>query len=44
MIDEIDFSKLPEFEQIAKYFNLTGSYAVPDDDGALFVNFGLHTD
>jgi hypothetical protein len=44
VITEIDFSKLPEFEQIAKYFNLTGSYAVPDDDGALFVNFGLHGD
>ncbi len=44
MFPQIDFSKLPEFDQISHYFNLTGSYAVPEDGGALFVQFGLHGD
>lgn len=44
MIPEIDFSKLPEFDKIAHYFNLTGSYAVPADGGAMYVQFGLHRD
>ncbi|MGD9854023.1 MAG: hypothetical protein AB7U20_03645 [Planctomycetaceae bacterium] len=42
MIPQIDFSKLPEFDTVAHYFNLTGAYAVPSDGGALFVQFGLH--
>ncbi|MFG0332240.1 MAG: DUF3352 domain-containing protein, partial [Maioricimonas sp. JB049] len=37
----IDFSKLPEFDVIRKYLPTTGSYAVPDERGALFVNFSL---
>src|SRR5690606_37202939 len=36
---EIDFSTLPEFERLADYFTTTGSYAVPAENGALFVNF-----
>ncbi|MBX3436602.1 MAG: hypothetical protein KF861_03860, partial [Planctomycetaceae bacterium] len=44
MVPEIDFSKLPEFDRIAHYFNLTGSYAVPQDGGALIIQFGLHAD
>lgn len=42
MMPQVDFSKLPEFDTIAHYFNLTGSYAVPQDGGALIVQFGLH--
>lgn len=38
---KIDFSKLPEFDVIRKYLPTTGSYAVPDERGALFVNFSL---
>jgi hypothetical protein len=41
---EIDFSTLPEFERLADYFTLTGSYAVPAENGALFVNFSLRKD
>ncbi len=43
-IDDVDFSKLPEFDEIAHYFSLNGSYAVPDDGGALFIGFSLHGD
>ncbi|MEZ6052722.1 MAG: hypothetical protein R3C02_15255 [Planctomycetaceae bacterium] len=43
-IEEVDFSKLPEFDEIAHYFSLNGSYAVPDDGGALFIGFSLHAD
>ena len=38
---EIDFKKLPPFEAIQKYLPATGSYAVPDKNGVLFVNFSL---
>ena len=41
---EIDFSTLPEFERLAAYFTTSGSYAVPADNGALFVNFNLRKD
>lgn len=41
---EIDFSTLPEFERLAGYFTTTGSYAVPAENGALFVNFSLRRD
>jgi hypothetical protein len=41
---EIDFSTLPEFEQLSAYFTTSGSYAVPADNGALFVNFNLRKD
>jgi hypothetical protein len=36
-----DFSTLPPFEDISKYLRQTGSYAVPDENGALLVNFSL---
>jgi hypothetical protein len=41
---EIDFSTLPPFERLADYFTTTGSYAVPAENGALFVNFSLRRD
>jgi hypothetical protein len=41
---EIDFSTLPEFERLADYFTTNGSYAVPAENGALFVNFSLRRD
>ncbi|MGE3313711.1 MAG: DUF3352 domain-containing protein [Planctomycetaceae bacterium] len=40
-IEGIDFKKLPPFEALQKYLSATGSYAVPDKNGALFVNFSL---
>lgn len=36
-----DFSALPEFEVIQKYLTPTGSYAIPDERGAVMVQFGL---
>ncbi len=30
---QFDFSVLPEFEKVAKYFSVTGSYTVPDEKG-----------
>lgn len=41
VIGDVDFTKLPEFEAIRKYFVPTGSYIVPDENGALFVGFSL---
>lgn len=43
-IEGIDFSKLPPFEAIRKYLPATGSYVVPDKNGALFVSFSLKAD
>lgn len=43
-IEGFDFSVLPPFEDIAKYFRSSGSYAVPDENGALFVSFSLKLD
>lgn len=40
----IDLKKLPEWSVIAKYFQPSGSYAVPDKKGALFVGFALSAD
>jgi hypothetical protein len=37
----VDFSLLPEFTELSKYFTPGAQYAVPDDNGALFVGFGL---
>lgn len=37
----IDLSKLPSYESLAKYAKPSGSYAVPDARGALFVGFTL---
>lgn len=41
VIGDIDFSKLPPFEELKKYFTPTGSYLVPDENGALIVGFSL---
>lgn len=40
-VEGFDLSKLPEFEVLQKYFKPTGSYVIPDDNGALFVGFSL---
>lgn len=40
-VEGIDFKKLPPFEAIQKYLSASGSYAVPDKNGAMFVNFSL---
>ncbi len=40
-LEGIDLKKLPEWSVIAKYFQPSGSYAVPDKKGALFVGFAL---
>ena len=42
--ENFDFSTLPPFEDIAKYLRTSGSYAVPDEKGALLVNFSLKLD
>ncbi|MBW3540289.1 MAG: DUF3352 domain-containing protein [Planctomycetes bacterium] len=41
MFPQVDFTKLPPFDNIRKYLAPSGSYAVPDKDGALMVNFSL---
>jgi len=38
---EADFSKLPEFEQVRKYLPVSGSYMIPDRNGALFISINL---
>lgn len=40
-IEGFDLSKLPEFEDLLKYAKPAGSYAVPDENGTLFVGFTL---
>lgn len=40
-LPEFDFSVLPDFELIKKYLSNGGSYAVPDERGALLVSFTL---
>jgi len=40
-VEGLDFSKLPPFETIKKYLAPTGSYASPDEYGAIFVSFTL---
>lgn len=40
-VEGIDLKKLPEWKDIAKYFQPQGSYAIPDKKGALFVGFAL---
>lgn len=40
-VPNVDFSTLPPFGQLEKYFRPTGTYAVPDERGALFVSFSL---
>lgn len=41
MIGEIDFSTLPPFESIRKYFPASGSYMVSDKNGAFSETFSL---
>jgi hypothetical protein len=43
-LEGFDFSVLPAFEDIAKYFRSSGSYALPDENGAMFVSFSLKLD
>lgn len=40
-IEGLDFGKLPPFETIEKYLAASGSYAIPDEKGVLFVSFSL---
>jgi hypothetical protein len=40
-LEGFDLSTLPPWESLEKYFSPTGSYMVPDKNGALTVNFGL---
>lgn len=44
LVDQIDFGTLPDFEELADYFSITGNYAVPDNRGVLFVNFSIQND
>lgn len=44
LVDQIDFSTLPEFDELAEYFSTSGGYAVPAEKGALMVNFSLRKD
>ncbi len=37
---KLDFSVLPPFEQISKYFTAKGGYYIPDEKGTLGVQFG----
>ena len=43
-VQGVDFEKLPPFEQVQKYLPVSGSYTVPDRQGALFVSFSLSRD
>jgi len=43
-VEGFDFSVLPPFEDVSKYLRTSGSYAVPDVNGALFVSFSLKLD
>lgn len=38
---ELDFSKLPPFEKIQKYFAASGGYAIPDENGFTSITFSL---
>ncbi|WP_437201295.1 hypothetical protein [Planctomicrobium sp. SH664] len=38
---KFDFSVLPDFKDLEKYFGPAGSYIVPDENGVLHVSFGL---
>jgi len=40
----VDFTKLPDFSVLKKYLRPSGSYAVPDKKGALFVGFSLRAE
>lgn len=42
--DSVDLSKLPDFEDVKKYFTPSGGYVRPDDDGVFMENFNLKGD
>jgi hypothetical protein len=41
IFEGIDFKKLPDFDAIRKYLPPSGSYAIPQGNGAMFVSFSL---
>lgn len=41
---QIDFSALPEFEAVEKYFSISGSFTVPDEKGVYSEGFMLGVD
>ena len=41
---QFDFGVLPDFEKIAKFFSVTGSYTVPDEKGVFSESFILGVD
>uniref|UniRef100_A0A7C2P811 DUF3352 domain-containing protein n=1 Tax=Schlesneria paludicola TaxID=360056 RepID=A0A7C2P811_9PLAN len=43
-LEGVDLSRLPDFSVIQKYLKPTISYAIPDENGALFVGFSLKAD
>jgi hypothetical protein len=40
-LEGVDFSKLPPFETIEHHLLPTGTYAIPDERGALIVSFSV---
>jgi hypothetical protein len=40
-VEDIDFTTLPEFSAVEKYFSAGGSYAVPHEKGAMIIQFSL---
>ncbi|MBX3441825.1 MAG: DUF3352 domain-containing protein [Planctomyces sp.] len=40
-IEGIDFRKLPEFKSVERFFSASGTYIVPVEKGAIFVQFSL---
>lgn len=42
--DNIDLSKLPDFDDIKQYFTPTGGYVRPDEDGVFMENFNLKSE
>ena len=43
-VEGVDFGLLPSFESVQKYLQPSGSYGVPDENGALLVNFQLKSE
>lgn len=41
MGDAVDFSKLPEFSALQKYFTPSGGYTIPDEHGLKSITFSL---
>ena len=42
--DNVDLSKLPDFDDIKHFFTPTGGYVRPDEDGVFMENFNLKED